>query len=116
MANFTITVDSYANLPISSVDDITEATTYGAAIVVTKAMFIYVDPEGDLAVNLKITSLPNAGFLKLNGTNVTLNQIISFANIDSGLLTYTPDNGDLTAYSTDFTFELADAVNGTFVA
>jgi len=121
MANFTIVIDSYENLPASEVGDGTTSTDHGVTVVFTRAMFTtsttppYADPEGDAALNLKVTSLPIAGILKLNGVNVTLNQIISFANIDSGLFTYLPDNADLTAYSTVFTFEIADAGSGIFV-
>ena len=75
MANFTIVVDSYANLPPSEVGDGSTSTTYSTAVVFTRAMFTtstvppYADPEGDAALNLKVTSLPIAGILKLNGVN-----------------------------------------------
>jgi len=122
MANFTITVDSYENLPASEVGDGIETTTYGTALAYTRAMFTtsttppYADPEGDAALNLKVTSLPNDGLLKLNGVNITINQIISFVDIDAGLFTYVPDNTNQAAYNAVFTFEIADAGSGTFVA
>jgi hypothetical protein len=122
MANFTVIVNEYLNLPASEVGDGTGSTQYGVAIVFTRAMFTtntvppYADPEGDAALNLKITSLPLAGLLKFNSVNCTINQIVSFADIDSGLFTYVPDNGNVDAYSTNFTFSIADAGNGTFVA
>jgi hypothetical protein len=122
MANFTITVDGYTNLPPTEVGDGSATTDHAATIVYTRAMFTtntippYSDPEGDAALNLKITSLPASGLLKLNGVNVTLNQILSFVDhIDAGLFTYVPDAGILAAYNTSFTFEISDAGSLTFV-
>jgi len=122
MANFTITVDSYENQPASEVGDGSATTTYGTPIVYTRAMFTtntippYSDPEGDAALNLKILSLPVEGLLKLNAINVTLNQIISFTNIDSGLFTYVPNDANSNAYSDTFSFSIADAGSGIFTA
>jgi len=121
MANFTITVDSYINLPPTEVGDGSENTDYGETLVYTRAMFTtntvppYSDPEGDAALNLKVTSLPVEGELQLNAVAVSLNQIISFADIDSGLLTYVPNNSIQTAYNDSFLFEIADAGSGIFV-
>lgn len=121
MAQFTISVDSYANSPASSVGDGSTSTTYGVTVVYTRADFTtntvppYTDPEGDAALNLKVTSLPINGELQLNTVPVTINQIISFADIDSGLFTYVPDSGTTTAYNASFNFEIADAGSGIFV-
>ena len=119
MANFTITVDSYANQP-ATVGDGASNTTYGASLVYTRAMFTsntvppYSDPEGDAALNLKVTSLPIEGILKYNAIDVTLNQIIPFSGIDSGLLIYVPNNANLNSYNASFTFQIADAGSGIF--
>ena len=121
MANFTITVDSYENLPASSVGDGSATTNFGETLVYTRDMFTtntvppYADPEGDAALNLKITSLPTNGLLKLNGNNITINAIVSFDDIDSGLFTYVPDNQISAGYDASFTFEIADAGSGIFV-
>ena len=120
MANFTITVDSYENLPASEVGDGSATINYGETLVYTRAMFTtnttppYADPEGDAALNLKVLSLPIAGLLKLSGVNITINQIIPFTSIDSGLMTYVPDGTVLTAYNTSFTFSIADAGSGQY--
>lgn len=121
MANFAITVDSYTNLPPTQVGDGAESTNHSEDIVFTGAMFTtnttpaYADPEGDAALNLKITSLPASGTLKFSGVAVLLNAIISFADIALSKFTYTPDPSNLNAHATDFTFEIADAGSGTFV-
>ncbi len=57
--------------------------------VFTASSFGYSDLDGDPLSKIQITALPSVGQLKLNGVLVTLNQEISRANIDSGLLTYT---------------------------
>lgn len=123
MANFTITVNGYTNLPPTVIGAGSTTTNHATSVVYTRAMFTtstvppYSDPEGDAALNLKITSLPLSGLLKLNGVNVTLNQILSFVDhIDAGLFTYVPDSLTLTAHSTSFTFQIADAGSGTFVS
>jgi len=122
MALFTVTVQEKENLPPSQVGNNTVSTNYGEAYVFTVADFTtntspaYSDPEGDSAFQLKIiTNLPSQGTLELNGTPVTLNQVISFSDIASGLLTYVPDDSDVTAYSIDFEFEIADSGSGQFV-
>ncbi|MGB3403757.1 MAG: Ig-like domain-containing protein [Microcoleaceae cyanobacterium] len=48
------------------------------------------DPEDGDPTSFTITTLPNNGTLLLNGTAVTLNQVIAFA--EGGNLTYDPDN------------------------
>lgn len=121
MATFTVTVDSYTNLPATSVGDGATTTNYGLTVVYTRADFTtntvppYADPEGDAALNLKILTLPVEGLLKLNAVDVSINQIISFANIDSGLFTYVPNAGNQNAYNATFEFEIADAGSGIFV-
>lgn len=121
MALFTVTVNAKVNEPPTQVGDNVVITNYGQTIVFTVADFTtnttpaYSDPEGDAAYQLKITSLPSTGVLKLNGVDVTLNQIIDFDDISAGLLTFVPDNGTTTTYNDPFQFEIADAGSGTFV-
>ncbi len=58
--------------------------------VFTAANFNFSDADGDALASIRITSLENAGRLLLNGVDVTLNQVISRASIDAGLLTFVP--------------------------
>lgn len=121
MALFTVTVAAKTNLPPSQVGNNSVSTDYDDAYVFTRADFttnttpIYLDPEGDSAYQLKITNLPDVGTLKLNGVDVTLNQVIDFLDIDSGLLTFVPDIGTVIAYDDSFEFEIADSGSRTFV-
>jgi hypothetical protein len=121
MAQFTVTINAQINLPPSTVGDGATSTDYGVSIVFSRADFTtntspaYVDPEGDAALNLKIISLPTEGVLEFNSVAVSLNDIISFTDIDSGLFTYSPDNAASGTYVDPFDFEIADAGSGTFV-
>jgi hypothetical protein len=117
-----INIESEENLPPSEVGDGEATIDYNEVLVFTRAMFTtattppYSDPEGDAALLLKITSLPTNGKLIYNDILVSINQIISFNNIDLGLLTFEPDGLVLIADIDDFTFEIADAGSGIFVA
>lgn len=122
MANFVITVDEYTNLPPSAVGDGAETTNHATDIVFSRVMFTtntvppYSDPEGDAALNLKITSLPSSGKLYDNAVEITITpHVISFADIDLNKLTYSPDATDLTAHGTSFLFEISDAGSGTYI-
>ena len=82
--------------------------------------FAYHDADGDSLSSVKIFSLPTAGTLMLSGTSVTVDQVISVANINSGLLVYTPGSNasgipyasfgfrvyDGTAYSLPYTLTI----------
>lgn len=118
----TITRLESPNKPPSEVGDGEATIDYGETLVFTRAMFTsattppYSDPEGDAALNLRIDSLPVDGNIRLNGVNVTVNQIIAFEDIDDGLLTYVPDLADTDGDIENFTFSIADSGSGQFVS
>lgn len=122
MALFTLNTNAYVNQPPSTVGDGSATTNYGATYTFTRADFTtnttpaYADPEGDAAQNLRVLSLPTTGELQLNAVAVTINQVISFANIDSGLFTYVPDNATTTAYADTFNFEISDVGSGSYTS
>jgi hypothetical protein len=122
MATFTITTDAYVNLPPSQVGDGTAGTDYGSTYTFTVADFttlttpVYSDPEGDDPLNLRVLTLPSTGELQYNSVAVTINQVISFSDIASGLFTYVPDNGTTTSYSDTFTFEISDEGSGNYTS
>jgi large repetitive protein len=70
----------------------------------------YSDAENDPMVSLKITTLPSQGTLKLNGTNVTTNQVIPAAQLDN--LTYETVNA---VYNTNFNFTANDGTSDSNV-
>lgn len=55
----------------------------------------------DNTLSFKVTALPTHGTLKLNGVDVTVNQLISKADLDSGKLTYIHDGSE--NYTDNFT-------------
>ncbi len=71
--------------------------------------FGFADPiEGNVLQSVRITTLPALGSLRLNNVPVTLNQDITVANINSGLLRFTPaTNGNGTNYAS-FAFRVRD--------
>ncbi|MEI7957297.1 MAG: cadherin-like domain-containing protein, partial [Verrucomicrobiota bacterium] len=56
--------------------------------------FGYLDPNSSPLANVQITSLPALGTLKLSGTAVTLDQIVTVADINSNNLTYQSPLGE----------------------
>ena len=92
------------NLP--TVSDIALATTENTAIALSASTFdaAFSDLDGHSLREIKITSLPSHGVLRLGTTLVTLDQKIVRADV--GNLTYTPDSNY--AGSDAFTFTAAD--------
>lgn len=122
MATFTVNTNAYVNQPPNVVGNGAATTSYGVTYTFTRADFTtnttpaYSDPEGDPAGNLRVLTLPATGELQYNSIAVTINQVISFTDIDSGLFTYVPDNGTTTGYVDTFTFEIADTVSGSYTS
>lgn len=122
MATFTINTSAYVNLAPSQVGDGSASTSFGTTYTFTRADFttlttpVYADPEGDPAGNLRVLSLPSTGELQYNSVAVTINQVIAFTDIDSGLFTYVPDNGTTSSYIDNFTFEIADTGSGSYTS
>ena len=87
------------------------ATNEDSTQVLTWADFGFSDPTdspADAALSVKISSVPNAGSLMLNGVAVALGQEILKAEIDAGKLTFAPApnaNGD--GYAS-FDFQVRD--------
>ena len=71
--------------------------------------FGFMDADAGAALaSVKIESLPAVGTLALAGTAVTLNEVVTKAQIDDGDLTFTPvDGASGTGYAT-FTFKVND--------
>lgn len=117
-----IKVGEDVNDPPNVVGDGTATIDYGETLVFTSAMFttgttpVYSDPEGDNPAAVKILTLPALGLLLYNGTAVSVNQIITVADIDAGLLTYVPDLADIDGDSQLFTFAVSDTGSGGFTA
>ncbi len=85
----TITVTPVGDAPSGTDNTITmyEDETY----TLTVADFGFTDADGDNFAYVQITELPTSGTLELDGVAVTVDQLISTADIDAGKLTFTPD-------------------------
>ncbi len=71
-------------------------------------MYDTADGGAHSLLAVKLTTLPALGTLRLSGVGVTVGQVVSAANITSGLLTYTPAlNASGVGYAS-FTFQVQD--------
>lgn len=115
-----VVASEISNLPPSTVGSGSATIGYGETLVFTREMFTsfttpaFSDPEGDPALYLKVTNLPDLGGLFINGVDVAIDEVIDFEDIDSGLFTYVPDLLDTDGDFQGFTFQIADA-SGIFV-
>ncbi len=76
-------------LPVAS--DNTVTTNMDTSYTFDAGDFNFTDTDaGDALVSVKVTELESAGALALDGTDVTLDQVITKADIDAGKLTFTP--------------------------
>ena len=86
--DFSITINAVNDAPTAANNTIStiEDTDY----TFTASDFNFSDIDGDSLASVQLTTLETVGALKLNGVDVTLNQVISKTDIDAGLLTFTP--------------------------
>ncbi|MGB5761063.1 MAG: cadherin-like domain-containing protein, partial [Sedimenticolaceae bacterium] len=101
-----ITVTPVNDAPTAAGKTVTtgEDTTY----TFTAADFNFNDVDGDTLASIRITSLEGVGSLQLSGLDVTLNQVISKADIDAGNLTFAPAADDNGAGYDSFGFSVND--------
>ncbi|MGY0217397.1 tandem-95 repeat protein [Endozoicomonadaceae bacterium StTr2] len=105
--SYTIYVTNVNDAPDSS--DATVTAGEDAALTLTAANFSFSDEDsGDALEAVVITTLPAEGTLTLNGAAVTANQSISKADIDAGLLKYTPAENVSGNARTTFNFKVSD--------
>lgn len=116
-----ITVDEQINnLPPTEVGDGTMTIAYGETGIFTRAMFTtltsptYSDPEGDVALNLLVESVPLYGDLFLSGVLVVSGQVISFSEIDAGSLSFVNNSLGIGENLEGFNFKISDAGSGEY--
>ena len=93
-------------LPTAANNTVTtnEDTTY----TFSASDFSYSDIDSDTMASVKITTLETAGALQLSGVDVTLNQVITKADIDAGNLKFVPvANANGSSYDS-FAFSVND--------
>ena len=97
-----ITVASVNDAPAGT--DNTVNTTEGTPYTFTAADFGFTDIDGNALFAVRITTLPAAGTLTINGTPVNAGDFIQAADIIAGFLVYTPPAGA----GSSFTFQVQD--------
>ncbi|MCP4251864.1 MAG: hypothetical protein GY775_00390, partial [Candidatus Scalindua sp.] len=107
-SSYTLTVDVTAvnDAPTAANNTVTtnEDTTY----TFSASDFSYSDTEGSTMASIEITTLETAGALQLSGADVTLNQVITKADIDAGNLKFVPAaNANGSSYDS-FAFSVND--------
>ena len=107
---------AYTNTAPTAADKTVTAIA-GMAYAFTADDFDFADGDaGNMLASVKIESLPTVGTLALDGTDVTLNQVVTRAQIDGGMLTFTPaSDASGTGYAR-FTFKVNDGTDDSAVA
>ncbi|HZF95999.1 MAG TPA: Ig-like domain-containing protein [Allosphingosinicella sp.] len=103
----TIEVAAVNDAPTSADDSVT--TSEDDAYTFTVSDFPFSDVDGHTLSGVRITGLPTGGTLRLGNVAVTDEQVISFADIDDGMLTYTPDADQLGSPYDSFKFKVIDS-------
>ena len=109
-ASYTMSIDVVAVNDAPTAANSTVSTNEDTDYVFSAVDFNFSDIEGDTLASIQVTALETVGALKLNGTDVTLNQVISKADIDSGLLVFTPQANANGAGYDSFEFSVNDGV------
>ena len=91
VASYTMTLDVNAANDAPTAANNTVTTNEDTAYTFTAADFNFADVDaGDTLASVEITSLETVGSLELSGVAVTLNQVITVADINAGNLTFVP--------------------------
>ena len=110
-AQYTMTIDVTPVNDAATAANGTVTTNEDTDYTFSAAEFSYADDDGDALSSVKITGLPTAGTLKLDGTPIAsgvLPKTVAAADLAAGKLTYTPPpNANKTAYAS-FTFKVND--------
>ncbi|WP_329603645.1 cadherin-like domain-containing protein [Pseudomonas putida] len=110
----TVSITGVNDAPTAANNTLTTNEDTGKVLAV--ADFAFSDAEGGSLGSVTITSLPTAGSLALNGTAVTLNQMVSAADINAGKLVFTPvANANGSGYAS-FGFKVSDGAALSVVA
>ncbi|NBS09566.1 MAG: hypothetical protein EBT49_09090, partial [Betaproteobacteria bacterium] len=90
-ADYALTINLTAVNDAPTAADVTVTGTEDTALTIGLSSFGFIDIDtGDALASVKITTLPAAGKLQLNAMDVTLNQVITAADITANKLVFTP--------------------------
>ena len=85
--------------PMASASSVT--TNEDTAYTFVAADFNFADSDGDALASVTVVTLPWAGSLTHDDTAVTMNQVVTKADIDANKLVFTPASDGSSAASTD---------------
>ncbi|WMR34296.1 DUF5801 repeats-in-toxin domain-containing protein, partial [Metapseudomonas otitidis] len=114
-ATVTINVTAVNDAPVAVDDNLT--TAEDTSLTITTTALFGADGTGPLNdsdvdsasfTNIRITQLASDGVLKLNGVAVTLNQVISLADITAGKLVFVPDGNENGSPYATFQYQVSD--------
>ena len=106
----TITVNAQNDAPSGTDNEVT--ISEGGTHVFTVAEFGYSDIDNDAFSAIVISSLPVQGSLRYNGVAVVNGQVITVADINAGLLTFTGDPDESGPNYATFGFRVRDNGGG----
>jgi len=110
----TINITAAADLPTGANKALT--VNEDTDLTIATADFGFADVDSNTLKSVKITTLETAGALKLDGTDVTLNQVIVKADLDANKLKLTPvANANGSPYTT-FAFKVMDSTDAESAA
>jgi len=112
-ADYTLTINVTPVNDPPTADNNTVSTPEDITYVFAVADFTvnYNDTEGDAFAQIRVTSLESVGNLLYSGAPVTLNQVITAADIGSGLLTFVPVANQSASPYDSFDFEVGDGTD-----
>ena len=88
--------------------DNTVTTDAGTAYTFTATDFVFADADGDTLASVKIVIVPTPGTLALDGTAVLADAVVTKAQIDGGMLIFTPVAGASGNGYASFDFKVND--------
>ena len=91
--------------------DNTVTTTAGTAYAFTADDFGFVDTDSDMLASVKIVTVPAEGTLALGSTAVTVDDVVTKAQIDGSMLTFTPVAGASGTGYASFDFKVNDGTD-----
>ena len=108
-AAYTMTIDVTSVNDAPTAMDNTVGTNEDTAYTFTASDFLFADTDaGDVLASVKVTTLETVGALKLSGSDVVLDQVVTKSEIDGGNLTFEPvPDGNGLGYDT-FGFSVND--------
>lgn len=113
---YTMTIDVTAIQDAPTAANNTVVTNEDSAYTFSLTDFNFNDVDGDSISQVQITSLESNGSLELSGVAVTLNQVISAANITAGNLTFVPAANINGANYDSFAFKVHDGTEYSVAA